>query len=87
MSEQPQTRRTSPWIVWPVCMFFFVVFYLASFGPVWGLWANDRISGHTYQFLCDTVYFPIYSINDNTEFFHDNPIGRAYMSYVDWFEP
>ena len=73
--------------MWPACGFLLVVFYLASFGPVTWLAVNDGISQNTYNFLADTLYLPLSWLNGNTDFFDEDPIGRAYMKYVLWFGP
>lgn len=82
MTNQPAKRRTSPLIVWPVCIVLMVVFYLASMGPVGWLWSRYWISSESYE----TVYFPLFWVQDHTDFLHENPIGRVYASYVGWFE-
>jgi len=62
----------------------FVLIYLVSLGPVMWLWAHDVIYADTFQMLYRSVYFPISSVRQNTDFFADNPIGRAYDSYLRW---
>jgi hypothetical protein len=85
MSEQLRKRPASPFIVWPLCVFFMVVVYLGSYGPVVGLLVHQWISADTFEVLCNTVYFPIFWIDCATDFFHENPVGQAYARYVDWW--
>ena len=85
MSEQPRRRRTSPWIVWSAFVFVLIVLYLGSYGPVVWLTTHDRISPETHERIYATVYFPINRTADNTSFFGDNPVGRAYADYVLWW--
>jgi hypothetical protein len=85
MSEQPTKRRTSPWIVWPACLFILVLMYLASYGPFLWLYGHDYMSDSTCTSIEETVYFPYCYVEDNTNFFTEHPIGRAYMGYLRWF--
>lgn len=85
MTNQPAKRRTSPLIVWPLCLLFLVAIYLASPGPIMWLEAHDRISESTSDMIFDTVYFPISWLGNNTDFFYDHPAGAAYVRYVYWW--
>jgi len=75
----------SPWIVWPVCLVIFVVLYLASLGPVSALYSRGVISPEVGQRIVATVYFPIMWVGENTRILADNPIGQAYVAYVNWW--
>jgi hypothetical protein len=79
MSEQPRKRPASPFIVWPVCVFLVVVLYVGSFGPV-----ARFTSDETCEFLCDTVYFPITWIEENTDITRTR-VGQACVRYVEWW--
>jgi hypothetical protein len=85
MNDRPTKRRTSPFIVWPVCLVLFVVIYVASYGPFVWFWAHEKISLETGERIDKTVYFPIWWIGENTRFFEDHPVGRAYTSYIVWW--
>jgi hypothetical protein len=84
-ADQPAKRRTSPFIVWPVCLFFMVLLYLASLGPVTWLATNGAITVRTYDRMFQTVYFPVDWVRNNSRFLWDHPVGRAYVNYVDWW--
>jgi len=84
MSEQVPRRRISPFIAWPLCLLVLWVLYLASLGPVSWLLVHDKISIETYMRLSQTIYFPIQWVAENTHFLENNPMGRAYLSYVVW---
>ena len=85
MTNQPTKRRTSPLIVWPVCLFVFVVLYFASYGPF--LWSDvhNVLPESTCDVIYHTVYFPIGWIGSNTGFFNDSRLGQTYMEYLDWW--
>jgi hypothetical protein len=62
-----------------------VLLYLASAGPVAGLYAHKHISGRTYGLLCDTVYFPLAWLEFHSDVY-EHPVGEAYVRYLQWFE-
>ena len=85
MTNQPAKRRTSPFIVWPVSLFFLLSMYVVSYGPVLGLYSRGMISVPAFLFLYRSVYFPIQWTNDNTDFLRDNRIGQEYVRYLEWW--
>jgi hypothetical protein len=87
MTSQPGNRRTTPFITWLVCIFFLGVFYLASLGPFVWLWESSRIADESGTRIYETVYFPVYWLEANTDFFADYAIGRAYVWYVELWMP
>ena len=85
MTDRRSTRRTSPLIVWPVCLFFIVAFYFANLGAVIWLAGNGHISTEMYESIRGTVYWPVAWISSKTDFFETNPLGRTYIRYLHLF--
>jgi len=62
-----------------------VIFYFGSVGPFAGLWINGKIPDNVGEGTWRTVYAPIAWVDDETDFFRENPIGRGYAAYAEWW--
>lgn len=61
------------------------VLYVASLGPLVGLYADGIISGSTFNDIAWTAYLPLACLEQETDFF-ETPPGSAYMWYLSLFE-
>jgi hypothetical protein len=81
-AENPGERRS---LLPVVVLVLLPVLYVASLGPVVGLYEHGIISGSTFNDIVWTAYFPLACLEE-TDFF-DTPPGSAYMWYLSLFEP
>lgn len=78
-------RRAPPAFTLAVAVILLVAAYLIGLGPLNWLASRGVIPEPAFDFLCQTLYFPVLRIDERTEFFNDHPAGAAYAEYVDWF--
>jgi hypothetical protein len=86
VSGQSEKQRPSLafWFMGLVCL---TGLYLASFGPIVGMYNRRWISGNEFDSLFHTAYFPLAYMHDNTSFFDEHRVGKAYAWYVNLWGP
>jgi hypothetical protein len=82
MSDEP--KKTRAWIRWMGAVVLLTLLYPLSFGPAWrwALSASSTIEAGQRTRTLNTVYAPIYWLNDNFEW-----PGYAIGWYISKWEP
>ena len=84
MNERSR-NRTRGWIAWPCGLVLLLGVYLLSAGP-WSFFQRKGVLPAPIESGVMMMYTPLRLLNQRTSIFRDNPLGRSYREYVEWWE-